>query len=159
MIRVRRPRGDSGFTLLELMVTMTLVGVLVAIAAAPYRSYQQAQDHLATTRKVVATLRNAQVRAVAEDSTYRVTIATDGRSWTRERLVSGTWREPLRFSADTHIVLRNAEFLQPDGARAAAVYFYPRGAATKGQLVVARESRSKTYTVTVEGLTARVSYS
>src|SRR3712207_4782377 len=153
---------EEGFTLLELLVTMTILGVVLAIAVAPYKNYQRAQAHQNTTRLVVATLRNAQVSAVAENATYRVTFAADGKSWQAARLVSGTTWDvvgaPGR-SNDTEVFVRDLSFRQQDGTLGTTVYFYPRGSATKGSLVVARDGRTKVYTVTVEGLTARVSYS
>jgi hypothetical protein len=36
--------------------------------------------------------------------------------------------------------------------------FYPRGSATPGTIDVTRDDRDKTYRITLEGLTARVSY-
>ncbi len=153
---------ESGFTLLELLVTMTILGVIVAIAVAPYRNFQRTQAHLNSTRRLVGSLRNAQVRAVAENSTYRVSFASNGKSWTLARLVgTSTWTTvgPTVTPSDPQITIREAVFRQSDGSEGSTVYFYPRGSASKGSLVVGRDDRSKVYTVTVEGLTARVSYS
>lgn len=157
---------ESGFTLLELMVSMLLFGILVAIAVAPYRNYQMSQAHLNSTRTLVGTLRNAQVRAVAENATYRVTFGADGKSWRMARLSSGTvttgtWSNVGPNHAPGHggITLRDIAFRQPDGSLGTTVYFYPRGSAGKGSLSVGRDDRAKVYTVSVEGLTARVSYS
>ena len=152
---------ESGFTLIELLVTMTLFGVILAIAVAPYKNYQSAQAHQNTTRIVVASLRNAQVSAVAESATYRVTFGADGKSWQAARLQGATWKNvgPVVRTGDDKVTVQNAAFLQEDGSLASTVYFYPRGTATKGSLAVGRTGRSKVYTVTVEGLTARVSYS
>lgn len=153
---------EDGFTLIELLVTMTLLGVVLAIAVAPYKNYQRAQAHQNAARLVVASLRNAQVSAVAENATYRVTFGAAGTTWQAARLNSGgTWTNvgaPGR-SGDTEVFVRDASFRQNDGSLGTTVYFYPRGSATKGSLVVARTGRDKVYTVSVEGLTARVSYS
>ncbi len=160
MIRVRHRRGDErGFTLIELMFAMAIFGVIVAIGVGPYRSYQRAQSHIATTRNIVAALRNAQIRAVAENTTYRITFSPDGRTYTRERMVGTAWAEPLVRRTETGMGFTGASFAQPDGSVTATCFFYARGAATKGSLTVRREAKSKTYNVTVEGLTARVSYS
>jgi prepilin-type N-terminal cleavage/methylation domain-containing protein len=159
---VRRPAEsrESGFTLIELLVTMTLFGIIVAIAVAPYRSYQLTSAHLNSTRKLVGVMRNLQVRAVAENATYRITFATDGKTWTTERLTGTTWSTTSTGKpTDTKVVTRNASFRQDDGSLTSTAYFYPRGSATKGSVQVGRTDRTKVYTVTLEGLTARVSYS
>src|SRR3712207_2044446 len=83
---------EGGFTLIELLVTIMFFGIIVGVAVAPYRNYQRAQAHLGTTRLVVSSLRGAQVKAVAENATYRVTFAADGQSWRVQRMVTpGSW--------------------------------------------------------------------
>jgi prepilin-type N-terminal cleavage/methylation domain-containing protein len=159
---VRRPADprDSGFTLIELLVTMTLFGIIAAIAVAPYRNYQLTSAHLNSTRKLVGVMRNLQVRAVAENTSYRITFASDGTTWTTERLTGATWSTTSTGKpTDTKVVTRNAAFRQSDGSLTSTAYFYPRGSATKGSVEVGRTDRAKVYTVTLEGLTARVSYS
>lgn len=153
---------ESGFTLIELLVTIMFFGIIVGIAVAPYRNYQRAQAHAGTTRLVVASLRSAQVNAVAENATYRVTFAADGKSWQVQRMTTtSSWANigPVVRSTDPQVAVRDEAFRQADGSLGPDVVFYPRGSASKGSLVVGREGRGKVYTVTVEGLTARVSYS
>jgi hypothetical protein len=53
----------------------------------------------------------------------------------------------------------NPRFTQPDDTTGAIAYFYARGAATPGTVQVGRTHSSKLYTITVEGLTGRVSQS
>ncbi len=150
---------DSGFTLIELMVTMTLFGILIAISVAPYRNYQHAQGHLNSTRNLVGVMRNLQVRAVAENNTYRVTFHPNGKSWTSERKSGTAWVQVgTGGPSETTVRYRDVDFLQTDGSMSNTAYFYPRGSASKGSLRVERSGRSKVYTVTLEGLTARVSY-
>jgi prepilin-type N-terminal cleavage/methylation domain-containing protein len=151
---------DDGFTLIELLVTMVLFGIIIAIAVAPYRNYQLSQAHTGSMRKVVGVMRNLQVRAVAEDATYRITFAADGKSWTTARLTgTSTWTTVQTGKpTETIVVYRNAQFRQADGSLTSTAVFYPRGSATKGSLEVGRTDRAKVYTVTLEGLTARVSY-
>ncbi len=60
---------------------------------------------------------------------------------------------------DSRISYSAPSFLQNDGTTTSSVYFYERGSASKGSVVVVRSGSSKQYTVNVAGLTARVSYS
>ena len=152
-------RDDAGVTMLELLVSMVLLGILMAFVAAPYATYRVHQQHIGSARELVGFLRRAEVRAVAEETTYRVDFAADGKSATVYRLTSGTYvaGQTVKPMA-SNIRYTSPSFLQSGGGSGTSVYFYPRGSAGKGTVLVTRTGSSKTYTVSVEGLTARVSY-
>ena len=152
---------EGGFTLVELMFTMLLFGIIVAIGVAPYRNYRVNQAHVNTTRRIVAALRNAQISAVAENTTYRVRFGPNGKTWRLERLNGVTFTQvgPTFRVEDEKLKMRDHSFRQSSGTVDRHAYFYPRGSASKGSLVLGRDDRDKVYTITVEGLTARVSYS
>lgn len=149
-------RGDDGFTLLELIISIILFGVLVGMAVAPYAAYRVRQEHIGTTRELVAFLRHAQVRSVAEETTYRVDItASSAKAY---RLNGSTYQLVQSTTpASKKVTFTNASFASSSGT-GASVYFYAKGSASKGTVTVSRSGSSKTYTISVEGLTARVSY-
>jgi prepilin-type N-terminal cleavage/methylation domain-containing protein len=157
----RTLRGDEGISLIEMLVTLVLFGILAAVAVGPYRTYHQVQQQKGSTRDLVEGLRGLQVRAVAEETTYRAVFATDGKSVAMARLnpSTGTYVSVGSLSPSTaSISYGSPTFYQSDGSTSSTVYFYARGAATKGTVLVSRSGTSKVYTVSVEGLTARVSY-
>lgn len=156
----RRPSGDAGVTFLELLVTMILAGILMAIVAAPYAGYRTSQQHIGTARELVGFLRRAQVRAVAEETTYRIDFAANGRSATAYRLTGATYvAQQSVTTMSSRITYSSPSFAQETGGLGTSIFFYKRGSAGKGSVTIARSGSSKTYTVNVEGLTARVSYS
>lgn len=150
--------GDDGFTFLEVLVAMVLFGVLVGFAVPPYARYRGTQQHVGAARELVGFLRRAQVRAVAEETTYRVDIAADGASARMFRFDGTTYagQQTLK-SPSGRITYSGASFTSSSGS-GASVYFFARGSASKGTVAVVRSGSSKVYTVEVEGLTARVSY-
>ena len=155
---LRRMRDeDRGFTLLEVMTTCLLLGILLGMAVMPWQSYRRAAAHREASRELVAVLRNAQVSAVSEGVTYRVAIGdrtvTSYRGATgSERRMNFTIEEPsVSFAAGT--------FTAPTGTTSTTeILFLPRGVASDGDVDVVRSGRSKVYVVSVEGLTSRVSY-
>lgn len=156
--RVAACRGDErGVTFLELLVAMVLFGILASIAVGPYAAYRAKQEQMGSARELVAFLRRAQVRSVAEETSYRVDITATKATMYRfngTSYVAGLVVKPM----SSRITYTGASFTQPSGATGTSVYFYARGSATKGSVTVSRSGTSKTYTVNVEGLTARVSY-
>jgi prepilin-type N-terminal cleavage/methylation domain-containing protein len=155
----RRPDGDAGFTLVEVLSAMVLFGILVAIAVGPYLRYHKAQQQAGSMRAVVSALRSAQVASVAENSIYRVDFTATAVSSYRNNALSGSWT--LVSSAtvnDTSVTLTDPSFTAIDGTSSTSCYFYPRGSASRGSVKVGRSGSSKVYTVEVERLTARVSY-
>ena len=151
-----RARDEGGFTLLELIITIVLFGIMLSFAVAPYAHYRLRQQHVGTAREMVAFLRRAQVRAVSEAVTYRVDITSTGAAMFRK---NGSVYQQVQTmtSASTRVTFTNAAFDASSGP-GSSVYFYEKGSASKGSVTVARSGTSKVYTISVEGLTARVSY-
>lgn len=155
MRRMQQSR-DGGFTLIELAVSMALMGILAAIAVGPWRNYQRRQDHVATTRQVVGMLRNAQVSAVAENQTYRVDFV--GREVRVNRYDGSAYTLVRSYvPSQAAIAFASPSFTSTLGS-GSSVYFLPRGSASTGSVGVTLDGKSKVYLIEVEGLTARVSY-
>jgi prepilin-type N-terminal cleavage/methylation domain-containing protein len=154
--------GDPGFTLVELLVVVVLMGVAMTIAVGGYRGYAAAAEHSGTRNDVVSALRAAHQRALAEAATYCVRFAADGSSWSTYRgsCSTGTLVKGPEDVGGPRVSLVDVDFVRSDGTTGSRdVEFTARGTASKGSLVVQRAGSSKTYTVSVEGLTARVSAS
>ena len=175
MTRALRVRGtthrEMGFTLIELLVVISILGVLGAISVGALRAYQRSQEEGGSAHGVVTTLRNAAERAQSEGRTYCVSLnsATTYSIW-RYSCQSG-WTSNGNTAAQvatgtavtgSTTTLGSASFAPGVNAGSCSaslgcVYFYPRGTASAGSVVVSRSGSSKTYTVKVEGLTGRVS--
>ena len=164
----RRP-SDEGFTLIELIVVMLLMGVLMAMGAFSFVNYQRTSEQRGSTQQIVSVLRSASERAVSEGRTYCVALtngtpASSNQSyslWQRACTTAGGGTQVKSYSTQSTRVsfVPSVTAVSPAPACAsgsACIYFYPRGTATPASLVVASSARSKTYTVRVEGLTARV---
>lgn len=173
--RHSRRRDDAGFTMLELATTMMIFGVLSAIAVGGLYSMRNAFAEQGAQREVLAGLRLWQTRAVAEETTYCVDFGSTVKStsYTVYKVPGAdAGALPAGYScsasgtkvagpnkAPDRTAFKNVTFAQRNGTDTAFVLFYPRGASSSGTFTVVRDGSTKTYTVTVEGLTARVSSS
>lgn len=157
-----RSRRDAGFTLIELTIGMVITGILMGLGTAGWTSYQRSVEHRSAAQTLVSALRNAQQSSLAEAVTYCVSFDTANRAYTVYKAGCGVGgvvvKGPVR-TASTRVTLTSPAFLQPDGSTAAAVSFTPRGSASKGSVEVKRSGSSRAYTISVEGLTGRVSLS
>lgn len=158
-MRVRGPQHrDAGFTLIEVLFAIALSGILMAIAVPSWRHYQRAADERGTAESVVSVLRNSQQRAVAEGRTYCVRFSTSAGSWSvyRTSCGSGTALQTGQVQGGS-TQLASAGFDQPAGGQAADAYFYASAKAGGGTVKVTRAGSTTSYTISVEGLTGRVS--
>lgn len=150
---------DAGVTLVELVVTIALVGVLMAIAVGGYASWARSSEHEGAATEVQSVLRQAQQRAVTEGRATCVEFDTAGDRWT---LFRGTCADPGRTAIEgpvevdsARVHLRSAAFSAGAGSTT-GVTFSSRGTATPGSVVVSRDGSSRIWTISVEGLTGRV---
>lgn len=161
---------DAGFTLIEMVVVMSILGTLMSIGTFGFLNWKNTAQQQGTADEVVSALRNASTRAVSEGRTYCMAFAADGRSYTawRSACSSSTGTQvaaPTRVQGNDVTLATTVPFpstaAMPSPAPAcpaahSCLYFYPRGTAIPAQVVVSSTARSKTYTIHVEGLTARV---
>lgn len=154
---------DAGYTLIEVMVVIVLFGIVLAIAVNGSRSWSLANEQSGTARTLQSVLRQAQQRAVTEGRPACVTfdVATDSYTVFRgacDDLAKTNVQGPRRTdSAKVHLTA--PAFTSPSGTPGAGVSFTARGTAWPGQVKVTRDGSTKTYVLTVEGLTGRVALS
>jgi len=153
------PSRDRGFTLLEVLVTISLLGTLMAIAVSGWSSWAKASAHSGTADEIQSVLRHSHQRAVAEGeslcvwfdvpaNTYSVYRGTCGARTTQ---VSGPHR-----TASPEVSIVAPQF---GPANEAGVTMEPRGTAYAGSVLVTRTGSSKEYRLTVDRLTSRVTLS
>ena len=162
-VRTPPPRADDGFTLVELIVVMAIGGTLASLGAFGFSSFQTGSEHRGSTGELVSALRSASERSISEGRTHCVDLAPGGQSYTTWRYACGASGSQVggsRKTQTTAVTITATVSLPvpaPDcPAGHSCLYFYPRGTATPATLTVASTKRSPTYTVRVEGLTARV---
>lgn len=70
----------AGFTLIELMVTITVAGILMALAVPAFRSFLQNDRLMSESNLLVMSLQLARSEAIKEDTTVSVCASTNGQN-------------------------------------------------------------------------------
>ena len=179
MVHLRRERvlDEGGFTLVDMLVAFVIIGLMGTIAIWGLRGYQHSQEMAGTSHSVVSALQSAGERAQSEGRTYCVQFDGSGTSWSvwRYSCQAGFTASPGGAAAQVltnqrvqgsqvYLSVKAGDAFPSSGANAgtcpsgslACVYFYPRGTASSGSLLVHRVGQTSTFEVHVEGLTGRV---
>jgi prepilin-type N-terminal cleavage/methylation domain-containing protein len=152
-----RSRADSGFTLVELMVTMVIAGLLFMLAMWGWRAYAATQAQRGTAESLVVLMREAQQRAVTEGVAYGIKLSPVAGPWVLLKETNTTCTTGTALNSE--VPSRGGVELDAVSFADDCVYFKPRGTATQGSVDVIRDGSSKVYTIEVEGLTGRASVS
>ena len=159
-MRMTTSGGEDGFTLIELLVGMVIFGLLAVVGTSGWLSYQRNVEHRGSAQELVSALRNAQQASLAEAVTYCVSFDTTSRSHEVRKFSCGSTgivTKPATQTQSSRVKLDDPNFVQTDGTTNSTLSFFPRGSATRGSVKVGRQGADKTYTISVEGLTGRVS--
>jgi prepilin-type N-terminal cleavage/methylation domain-containing protein len=171
-------RGAEGFTLVELLVTLLLMTVLLALAAGALRHYWWVQSLEGGQDSIVTDLRGLQQRVTSETFpvVYGARFTAGSSFWENVRydpvanscsVVREADLDGGEFSGG--VVVESAEFEDyitggndaSDGCTsgltgASVVFFFARGTATPGELTLVHSTLDRRKDVCVTGLTARV---
>lgn len=141
-------RASRGFTLLELLVVLVIVGVLMASAPGALHRILPGVEIKAAARDVSATLREARSRSLRDNRETAVVIDTEGRTYRFEGA-----KDAQSFADELAVTLVAAASEQVDEA-VGRIRFYPDGTSTGGRVTLTRDER--TYHVVVDWLTGYV---
>lgn len=138
----------AGFTMLELLVVIVLVGILASLSSPLFSSGVSAAEHRAAARSVAQTLRFARSEAIANRTDVGVEFNLQDRTYQlpggKRR---GKWPEGIALQLTTTV----AETVDD---KHAFVRFYADGGSTGGRVTLKYKERS--YLVDINWLTGRI---
>ena len=154
------PQRDRGFTMIEVMVTIALMGTLMAIAVSGWSSWAKASAHSGAAREIQSAMRQSQQQAVTEGGAmcFLFDDGSDSYAIYRGRCSDAAKvlaRGPVKLASGVRI--STPSFTSEANVPNPGVTFASRGTGSPGTVAVTRDGSSTVYTLSVEGLTGRVS--
>ena len=136
-----RKLPNRGFSLIELLVVLVLIGIMAGVAAPSVGRFLDTLEFRKQSAKVMATVRYARLKAITEGKLVVMT-ATEGDG-SQALTLSGAVAEvrELELAEDATLELEPLELV-----------FSPEGYATPGTLKLTSGDRSET--ITIDPLTA-----
>lgn len=133
-------RHPSGMTLLEILITLTIVTILVAIAVPQVSNLSSVYQLRGAAQEVAADLQFARLLAIKEDLSMNVTFTSN--SYQVSRVSNGSVVKSRNMSSD-----------YPGAALSVvALTFYSRGTSTGGTVTVSNAAGTRSVLVNTAGL-------
>jgi prepilin-type N-terminal cleavage/methylation domain-containing protein len=113
-------RSTRGVTLIEILIVMTLVAILAAIAIPRVAGTSDPYEAVEQARRIHAAMARARAAAVAEQRPYRFVLSSGGAWQVDVETSPGTWTATADSATASGVVTL-------DGASSGTITFYPRG--------------------------------
>jgi general secretion pathway protein H len=148
IMMLRAGKGKRGFSLLELVLVLLLIGVSMLIVLPNIARGLQEREVRTSALGLAAAARNLRSRALFDGEPQQLVINLPQNSYRVARSREVRLPGEVRF-----ISVEGGEAVDRDSKR---FYFYPNGSGLGGEIVLADGEKSISYLIRLEALTGRI---
>jgi prepilin-type N-terminal cleavage/methylation domain-containing protein len=98
-------RRQRGFSFVEVLVTMTVLGIVLAMAIPNFRAVGSSYALGQAASQVAADFQSTRMRAIAANRTFRFTYDSTTRTYSMERQNGGSWVVERRSQLPTGVTV------------------------------------------------------
>jgi general secretion pathway protein H len=147
-LATRSTKASRGFTMIELVAVILVIGLVAALAPPMFSSGVTAAEHRAATRQVAQVLRYARTEAVAKRMDVGVEFDLEARTY---QLPGARKKSKIPDGVELLLTTTVAE---TKDEKHASVRFYPDGGSTGGRVTLKYKERE--FRVDIDWLTGRI---
>jgi general secretion pathway protein H len=146
---------DAGFTMVELVVVLVLIGLMTAVTLPVFTPALEALKFKAAARKIASTFNYARSTAVFRQAPQGVTFDMDENTYSIEGVTVNNGTEPRRTTATVSLppqVAITAMDVLDDNAVAGGgkIIFYPDGSSSYGSVTIRNKVTDESVRIAVD---------
>jgi len=137
-------KKNAGFTLVELLITIVIIGVLLTVGIPALKTFMQGNQLVASTNELIAAFNVARSEAIKRNGSVTVCESTNGTTCS---VGTGDWQDGWIVFVDSGVNQTSSGAICADGNVGSSCLLRSHSAFTDNQLTVSGVDSANTSTV------------
>jgi type II secretion system protein H len=149
-VKITIQDGRKGFSLVEVMIVIALIGIIATIAVPNFRNYIRNRNLKIAAQEISSEFFVTRERALAESRTYRIVFDTTNNQYTtEEETAPSTWTVRQTKQVAASAAANDGIVIDAANTTATTFTFQPRGTISLGGTVSVKNSINSRADITV----------